>query len=175
MVIDNTDKLTDKDVEILNELQKNCRENLDKIAKKCGCSRYKIGRTMKKLEEKKIIIGYKAVVNPNNLDIKYYTILVKRTSKPLTETIIKNLSRGAFTDILPEMDINLIDTMYVHGYYDFVINFFAEDVSKAKELCNRIMESYYPYIEKVELLNMVMPFRFNGVRILQPKEKSRIL
>jgi len=29
---------------ILKELQNNCRQNLDEIGKKCGCSRYKVGR-----------------------------------------------------------------------------------------------------------------------------------
>jgi len=171
----NLEKLTDLEICVLKEFQENCRKNLDDIGKKCGCSRYKVTRIIKKLEEKKIIIGYRAVVDPSNLNINYYTILVKRTSKPLTEDIIKNLSIGAFTDILPEIDIKIIDTIYFNGHYDFIINFFADELTKAKELCNRIMQSYYPYIEKVELLSMVMPFRFNGVRILQPDEKSKIL
>ena len=130
---------------------------------------------MKKLEENKTIIGYSAIIDPGKINHKYYILLFKRTSLPLTETIKKNLSRGIFTDILPEIDIKLIDVMYVHGYYDFIINFTTDDIAKAKELSNKILEFYNEYLEKVELLEMVMPFRLDRIRILQPEEKSKYL
>ena len=160
---------------ILKELQKNCRLNLDEIGKKCGCSRYKVGRFIKKLEENKTIIGYSAIINPININLKYYTLLVKRTPLPLTDVITKNISIGKFTDVLPEIDVNIIDTMYVNGYYDFIVTFTTNNITKAKELCNRMLEAYNKFIEKVELLEMVIPFRLDGIRIYQPKEISKIL
>jgi DNA-binding Lrp family transcriptional regulator len=50
---------------ILWELQKNSKESIDKIAKKCGFSRQKVWRVIKRLEKDKTIWGYHAVVDDN--------------------------------------------------------------------------------------------------------------
>lgn len=160
---------------ILNELLKNCRENLDEIGEKCGCSRYKVGRVIKKLEESKTILGYSAIIDPRKLNLKYYILLIKRTPIPLTDSIIKFVCKGKFSDILPKIDVDIIDSMYVNGYYDFIITFTTDSIEKAKELCNRILESYSPYIEKTELIEMVLPFRLERFRVYHPEEKSKIL
>jgi len=47
--IDNDEK------KILRELQKNSKESIDKIAKKCGFSRQKVWRIIKRLEKNKTI------------------------------------------------------------------------------------------------------------------------
>ena len=65
--------------------------------------------------------------------------------------------------------------MYINGYYDFIITFTTDSITKAKELCNRILESYTPYIEKTELLEMVIPFRLERIRVYQPKVASKVL
>ena len=160
---------------ILNELLKNCRANLDEIGKKCGCSRYKVGRVIKKLEESKTILGYSAIIDPRALNLKYYILLVKRTSSPLPESITKILCKGTIIDILPKIDVDIVDTIYINGYYDFIVTFTTDSITKAKELCNRVLESYCSYIEKTELLEMVIPFRLERIRVYQPEEKSKIL
>jgi DNA-binding Lrp family transcriptional regulator len=175
MNIHNNEQKSNLEGKILNELQKNCKLKLTEIGKKCGCSRYKVGRVIKELEENKIIIGYSAITNPNEMNLKYYILLVKRTSLPLSEDIVKKLPVGKFTDLLPEINIKIKDTLYVHGYYDWVITFTADNISKAKELCNRILEGYSKYIESVELLELVLPLRLDGIRIYQPEQKSKIL
>ena len=48
---------------VIKELQKNSKESSDKIAKKCGFSRQKVWRIIKKLEKNKTIWGYFAVVD----------------------------------------------------------------------------------------------------------------
>ncbi|KYK26686.1 hypothetical protein AYK20_08740 [Thermoplasmatales archaeon SG8-52-1] len=160
---------------ILNELVQNCRANLDEIGKKCGCSRYKVGRVIKKLEENKTIIGYSAIIDPRKLNQNYYLLLIKRTPLPLTNDITKFACRGKVTDLFPNIDVDFVDSMYINGYYDFIITFTANSIVKAKEFCNRMLENYNPYIEKTELLEMVMPFRLERIRVYQLEEKSKIL
>ena len=75
-------QISNIDEKILNELQKNCRMNLDEIGKKCGCLRYRVARVMKKLEKNGSIIGYSAIINPNKMNLKYYLLLIKRSSIP---------------------------------------------------------------------------------------------
>jgi len=169
------DKKSNLERKILNELLLNCRANLDDIGKKCGCSRYKVGRVIKKLEENKTILGYSAIIDPRPLNLNYYLLLVKRTPTPLTDKISKILCVGGYNDLFPDINLDVVDSMYINGYYDFLVTFTANGIAKAKELCNKILELYSSYIEKIELLEMVMPFRLERIKIYQPEEKSKIL
>jgi DNA-binding Lrp family transcriptional regulator len=127
---------------ILKELQKNCRISPDEIGKKCGCSRYKVNRIMKKLEEDNIMVGYTAVLNPLRLNLKYIFLLVKRSTVPLDEEILKRIESSRKTDLsretdfVPEVDVKSIASLYVHGNYDWIVSFTAKDISIAKDFCN---------------------------------------
>lgn len=57
-------KLDKKDIEILNELQKDCRQSLKKIARKLNMSITTVYERMKKLENAKVIKSYKAILDP---------------------------------------------------------------------------------------------------------------
>ncbi|UCF50510.1 MAG: Lrp/AsnC family transcriptional regulator [Thermoplasmatales archaeon] len=157
---------------ILNELQKNCRLNLDEIGKKCGCSRYKVARIMKKLEEEGIIVGYSAVVNPTKTKFKYFILLVKRTSQPFDEEMINNIPIMRETDFVPVVNIKSIATLYVHGNYDWILTFTAPDIADAKEFYNKIFKYYNKYIENLELLEIVLPFRMHGF-VMAPDEEIK--
>ena len=147
---------------ILKELQKNCRLNLDEIGKKCGCSRYKVGRVIKELEENNTIVGYTAVINPTKINIKHFILLVKRSSIPFDVEMIKKIPFTTETDFVPDVDITSIATLYVHGNFDWVLSFTAKDISIAKEFNNKIMKYYSKYLASLELIEIVAPFRMNG-------------
>jgi len=46
---------------VIEQLQRNSNESIDKIAKTCGFSRQKVWRIIKRLENNKTIWGYTAV------------------------------------------------------------------------------------------------------------------
>ena len=60
-------QIAEDEKKIIRELQKNSKENTDKIAKRCGFSRQKVSRVIKQLEKNKTIWGYHAVVDDNKL------------------------------------------------------------------------------------------------------------
>ena len=64
------EQITDDEKKILWELQKNSKENVEKIAKKCGFSRQKIWRVIRRLEKNKTIWGYHAVVDDNKVGLQ---------------------------------------------------------------------------------------------------------
>ena len=49
------DQIDADEKKIIKELQKNSKESIDKIAKKCGFSRQKVWRVIKRLEKNKTI------------------------------------------------------------------------------------------------------------------------
>ncbi len=56
------------DLKILHELQRNGRARRNKLAEIVGLSVPSVSERMKKLEEKNLIDGYYAVLNPRNFD-----------------------------------------------------------------------------------------------------------
>lgn len=178
--MDNQNPSTNSNLEkkILNELQKNCRRNLDEIGKKCGCSRYKVAKVMKKFEKNNTILGYSAVINPIKVDLKLFILLAKRSSIPLDENMIKRIPTIMETDFKPHVDLTIIDTLYIHGNFDWIITFSAENISIAKEFCNKCYKYFSKYIDNLELLEIVAPFRIRRFPVTSPKgmkELTKIL
>lgn len=66
--------LDDTDVQILNHLQDNGRAQRNKLAEMVGLSVPSVSERMRKLEEKHMIEGYHAILNPKafNLDISAF-------------------------------------------------------------------------------------------------------
>ena len=154
---------------IIIELQKNCRKNLDEIGKKCGCSRYKVARVMKELEDKGIILGYSAIINPKKLNLNQYFLLFKRTSVPIGDEILNKLPVNNVTDIIPVVKSNIknLSTHYVHGEFDWLTSFTAKDISDAKDFSNQILKMFHKYIENLILLEIVAPIRIHGFKVNQ--------
>ena len=154
---------------ILNQLQKNCRENLDIIGKKCGCSRYTVAKVMKKLEDKGVILGYSAVINPQKMNINKYYILFKRTSLPIGNDILKKLPVNNVTDIVPVIpsEIKNVSTYYLNGEFDWMTSFTADSIREAKDFCNKILKMFHKYIENLILLEIVVPIRIDGYKVAQ--------
>jgi len=174
----NFSKISNLEKKILNELLKNCRRNLDEIGKKCGCSRYKVAKVMKKLDKNNTILGYSAIINPIKINLKLFVLLVKRSSLPLDEDIIKRIPTILETVFKPHVDITIIDTLYVHGTFDWIITFSTEDISIAKEFCNKCYKYFSKYLDSLELLEIVVPFRIRGLPVAPPegmKELTKIL
>jgi len=61
-------KLNEKDILLLEELQKDCRQSLKKMSRKLGMSITTAYERMKKLEEEGVIKGYKAVLDPEKTE-----------------------------------------------------------------------------------------------------------
>lgn len=177
MNIQKITQISNLEDKILNELQKNCRLNLDEIGKKCGCSRYKVARVMKKFEENKVILGYSAIINPKKMNLKHYILLLKRTTRPMEEETLKKLPIVDVTDMFPgtKIDVKFQNTYYLHGKYDWMTTFTTDDISHAKEFCREILRRYHQYVENVELIETVLPIRIEGFRIPDPKKLHEIL
>lgn len=70
------------DITILKHLQKNGREKRNKIAKIVNLSVPSVSERMRKLEEKELIVGYHALLNPKkfNYDIMAFIFVELETS-----------------------------------------------------------------------------------------------
>ncbi len=155
-------QIDEDEKKVLRELQRNSKESIDKLAKKCGFSRQKVWRIKKRLEKDKTIWGYAAVVDDEKLGLKRYIMLVKRSSKPIGDAINKMIN-PTFQKKGEEVGVNIISGGYLHGKYDWVIIFTAEDIKNAKKLGEILFTEYPQMIKEVEIMEYVFTFKEGGM------------
>lgn len=161
----NSQKQIGKDEEmVVNELQKDAKQSIDKIAKSCGFSRQKVWRIIKKLEEENTIWGYTTMFNYDKFGFKHYTILVKRKPKPFSKEIVEDIMKGHLGDRLPEGNIKIDSALFVHGEYDWIISFTAPSVKLMKKFCDRLMSIFGEFIESYSVQETIIPVRRQGIK-----------
>jgi len=148
---------------VLDELRKNAKESIDIIAKKCKFSRQKVWRIIKRLEKNKTIWGYPAVLDDEKQDLNMFIVLIKKTNLPINEQLADTIIGRKIEKLVPNSRVSIINTLYVHGTYDWIISFVAEDIKEAKKFCETLNRIYQGYIEELNLLETLFPVRKQGI------------
>ena len=146
---------------IIIELQINSKENIDVIAKRCGFSRQKVWRIIKRLEKNKTIWGYSAVIDSDKLNIKRYIMLIKRSSAPAAEAIRKIIDLTAHKMGL-EIGVDVESSSYLHGEYDWMIIFTTSDIKNAKRFNEVINREYYNVISDIVIMEDIFSVKKCG-------------
>jgi Lrp/AsnC family leucine-responsive transcriptional regulator len=155
---------------VLYELVKNSHENIETISKHCGFSRQKTWRFIKRLEEKGLIWGYTAIFNEEKIGLTHFMLMIKRTTKKLEEVTANKIVSRKLEDLAAEIGIIIESSSYVHGEYDWVLTFTAEDVRQAKKFCDSVIALHPGVIEKITILQTLMFIRKQY--ILNPDKKK---
>ncbi len=155
---------------VIEQLQKNCMENLDIFAKKCGFSRQKVWRIIKSLERDKVVWGYTAINEPESLQKKHYTLLMKRNIQKINQKIVDILLSRDFEDVVGKLGITIETSSYVHGEYDWIATFLAPDIVHAKKFCELVKTTYPDTFQKLELLETL--FDIKRQNIFNPNAKK---
>ena len=163
MAKSNKKQIYEDELKVIAELQKNAKENIDTISKNCGCSRQKVWRIIKKLEEDKSIWGYAAVVNEEKQGLKSYMILIKRTTLPLDKKLVDKIIRRQLENSASKIDIKIEHSMLTHGTFDCVICFKAKDMMHAKKFSEIVNETYWGYIGESHMMEKLFPIRIQGI------------
>jgi DNA-binding Lrp family transcriptional regulator len=157
-------RLIEDEEKILDILQINAQASIDDIAKKCGFSRQKVWRIIKKLEEEKTIWGYTAICDQERYDLKHFIMLMKRNTTPIDQKIMQEVLTTRLDDLIPDSIIHIEDIEYVHGSYDGIFSFLAPDLITAKKFCDRFKETFNQYVAGVELLEGIFFIRNQRLR-----------
>ena len=155
--IDNDEK------EVLNLLKKNSKESIDEIAKKCGFSRQKIWRIIKRLEENKTIWGYTAVIDDDKIGLNQYYVLIKRTNKAFSKEHIDSIVKREILTEISKIGIIIDNVSYVHGDFDGIHVIRAKNVIQVKKYCNILNNLSKGYISNMIILEELFPIEKNGI------------
>lgn len=148
---------------IIKELTTNANESINKIAKKCGFSRQKVWRIVKRLEKNNIIWGYVTIVDKERLNRKGFVMLIKRTNKPIDEKLLNNILNRKLDEIADEIDVEIEDSHYIHGVYDWMICINAKDIKHAKKMCESFNTEFGEHIEEIDLIEKMFPIKKCGI------------
>ena len=140
-------------------LQKNGKENMGNLAKRCGFSRQKIWRIIKRFEEDKTIWGYHAVVDKEELGVKTYLILLKRTPKHMEKTFLDSIVKNTLQQDGAKMGVELESMFYVHGSYDWMLSITANDIKQVKQFCELVVKAFMGYIADIQVLEILCPLK----------------
>jgi DNA-binding Lrp family transcriptional regulator len=151
---------------VIEQLQRNSNESIDKIAKTCGFSRQKVWRIIKRLENNKTIWGYTAIPDKEKQGVRHYVMLIKRSNEPandIIDTIIDGFKKYAGKNL----GIFVQTACMLQGEYDVLLSFTAKDIIVAKRFTEFIKKKYSSYINNIVMLEDIFSIRISGM--MNPK------
>lgn len=157
-------QIVEDEKEILKELTRNANKSINEIANDCGFSRQKVWRVIKNLEKNKTIWGYTTVINEEKQGMKGYILLIKRSNKPIDKELINKIARRDVLKKTPKIGVELINSAYTNGAYDWIICFTARDIKSAKLFAEYIKQIIEGYVSEVQLLEEMFVLQRNGIQ-----------
>jgi DNA-binding Lrp family transcriptional regulator len=151
---------------VIEQLQRNSNESIDKIAKTCGFSRQKVWRIIKRLENNKTIWGYTAVPDKDKQGVRHYIMLIKRSNQPAGE-IIDNVLDSFKKYAGKNLGVFVQTACILQGEYDIMLCFTAKDISTAKRFTEFLKKKYAPYISEIMMVEDIFSIRISGM--MNPK------
>ncbi len=148
---------------VINELQTNARESINKIANKLGMSRQKVWKIIKKLEKNKTIWGYSTVLDNKKLDVNQYLMLIRSSPKPFFNLLDK-ISNLTLQKKGEEIGINIQSGGFINGIYDWVIVFTAKDQNQANKFKELLLEEYGSILTKIEVMEYIYLIKLYGIK-----------
>ncbi len=147
---------------ILKLLMEDSRQTTHEIAKKLGFSRQKVWKTIKKLEKENVIWGYNTVIDENTIGRNSYFALLKGNGQ--FDEIIGSSAERLKMKNAEKMNIVVLACFYVHGVYDWIVIFSAENIMDAKKFCGYIQKEYGSILDHIDLLeNVFTLLRFGKI------------
>lgn len=134
------DKITKKDLLLLQELDKNARQSYSQLAKKTKINKETTKYRIQRLQEKNILKGFWLLPTPD-LGFILHKILIKNTSLGNTESLIKFLNQKAVSWLAE-----------TEGSKDFIITTLTNNMKEFKDFYMELQKKFGKYFGQKELL-----------------------
>jgi DNA-binding Lrp family transcriptional regulator len=139
-------KLDETDKKILKIIKYDSRISYEEIGKKVRLSRNAVKQRIKKLEEKKIIAGYKILVNFNHFDKQSFKILIKYNNSKINQEKV----------LLEEIrqTCGVLDILRFIGKWDLDIEIQMKDYRELQEFIIGLRNKY-GIIDNYEIVRLI--------------------
>lgn len=156
-------KLIEDEQKILQELSRDSTKSINAIADKLGFSRQKVWRIIKDLQENRTIWGYTTVVDQGKQGLKYYILLIKRTTEPINKQLAEKIISRGIEKQMEEIGSRMVSSIYTQGVYDWIIIFTSKDIKEAKKTSELFRVRYNKYLKEVVLLDELFPCKIQNI------------
>jgi Lrp/AsnC family leucine-responsive transcriptional regulator len=146
-------RLDKKDMTILSILSRDAKTPAVEIGKKIGMSTNAARMRVKKLEEKKVIQGYKAIFQPSVIGIQNYEILI--TTEGITAE--KEGEVDAYCRSNPYITL----FMSCIGRWDITLSVDIEGPQQLQQVLSEIRDRFGPVIRDFEYTPILHVYKFN--------------
>lgn len=155
-----TEKIDEIDKEILKKIAPNSRISVVDIAQELNISPRTVATRIKNLEKKKIIVGYKVLIDLSKLGYLYYKIHFKLSN--VNEERIKTFRQCIFEHP------NIVYDNITIGGPDLEIDVQVESTEKLREIIKEIKNKFSTIIQDYEILHYLKEYKY----LLLPVEIS---
>ena len=156
-------QIDEDEKKLLKVLKENSGDSIEIIAKKCGFSRQKVWRIKKRLEKNNTIWGYPAVVDDEQIGLKKYLILIKRTRKPVTTEKLEIPIKGELRKELEKIGISIEFSLLTMGDYDLALCVTGLGPKELMILSNKLTSLFGDNIADVKILDVLFPLQICGI------------
>ncbi|HMA82844.1 MAG TPA: Lrp/AsnC family transcriptional regulator [Candidatus Thermoplasmatota archaeon] len=160
---------------VIKALEENANASIGGIAKRCGFSRQKAWRIIKRLENSKIIWGYHARVNDEKMNRKGYLLLLKLKHLPVDNELEEDLVKGNLEKLAKKYKVTIEDVIWLHGIYDSMIVFYAENLRKAKQYHETLNTNLDGNVIDSQLLEQMIVIKKDGFMNPEIKQNKKII
>jgi DNA-binding Lrp family transcriptional regulator len=158
------------EMKVIAELQKNSNESIDATTKHYGFSRQKVWRIIKQWEERQSIWGYTAIVDAEAQGFQKFILSVKRSHKTLDKKIMNKEAYDKLEKIILNLGVIIESSYFVHGEYDWILIFMAQNIQYAKKFADILFNAYPGLVDKVDLSQILFIQRDH--RIANPDQSK---
>jgi len=117
----------------------------------------------KLLRKNNTLWGYAAVVDQEKLNRKGYILIMKRTNKPFSKESINKIIDRDLTEQVKKIGIEIINSYYTSGAFDWLLYFTANNIREAKSLVEELNKIYEEYVSESYLLENMFSVVSHGV------------
>ncbi|MEF8847750.1 MAG: Lrp/AsnC family transcriptional regulator [Candidatus Thermoplasmatota archaeon] len=144
------------ELEVLKKLSEDAKQSPNEISNKCGFSRQKAWRIIKKLENTKEIWGYTTITDEEKSDQNIYITMIqgKTPDKKFVEKMSEDLKEKKPKK---DLDVDIVEIFLLHGGFDWLIMYTAKDIRHARKFSGYLEKKYGEIFEKIELLEEIFP------------------
>lgn len=149
-------KLDEKDKKIIEQLQQNCRQTIQEIAKKTKLPRDVVKYRIKKLEDNKLIRQYHAFINPVLLGYPLYVYVgfSLLTIDPEEEKHFVNFLKA---------NKQIIYVAKNSGKWDFSIGVCAKDYADFDNILKEVRAKFTKVIKDFEILPVIQEYKYDWI------------
>jgi DNA-binding Lrp family transcriptional regulator len=147
-------KLDEKDKKIIEQLQRNCRQTIEQIAKATKLPRDVVVYRIKKLEQEEVIRGHHTMLNPQKIGYPLYVYV---------GFSCYNISPEVETKFINYLKSNkqIIYVAKNSGKWDFSIGVCAKTYADFDEVIREIRHRFTDVIKEIEVLPVIQEYKFD--------------